>query len=82
LTLKPGVDHEAPQADLRCGWRCGPERLIVEHDKPCEGLAEVYGAIPSLLMEERLRERDCIGGDEPLLIRADRKARDLANSLS
>ena len=67
LTLKLGVDHEAPQADLRYG----PKRLIAKHDEPRGGLANVDGAIPSFVTEESLCERDGVAGDEPLLIRTD-----------
>ena len=82
LALKPGIDHEPPQADLRYGRRCGSKRFIVKHDEPRRRLADVDGAIPGFLAEERFRERDGIAGYEPLLIGFDGEARDPTNSLS
>ena len=76
LALVAGVDHVAPEADLRILRRRHALRLVLEHDEADRRVVQVDRPVPGLGREQRLRERDRVGRDEAFLALVDRQAGD------
>ncbi len=75
-TLKPRIDHKAPEEVVPL--LAGPLQkvLVVEHEEAHGFLVRIYGPEPCLRMEVRLSNRLGIGGDERLLGRRDGERKD------
>ncbi len=75
-TLKPRIDHEAPEKIE--SLLAGPlqKMLVVEHEEAHWLLIRINGSEPCLRMEMRLRDGLGVGGDERLLRRSDGERED------